>query len=76
MTVPEFQQRKRDGKKIAVVTAYDALFARIIEEAGIEVLTYQTRWGNYRITVSDQDVATKAELLKDLVVLAQETYGG
>jgi 3-methyl-2-oxobutanoate hydroxymethyltransferase len=38
MTVPEFQQRKRDGKKIAVVTAYDALFARIIEEAGIETI--------------------------------------
>lgn len=38
MTVPEFQQRKRDGKKIAVVTAYDALFAHIIEEAGIETI--------------------------------------
>lgn len=38
MTVPEFQQLKRDGKKIAVVTAYDALFTRIIEEAGIETI--------------------------------------
>ena len=38
MTVPEFQQRKRDGKKIVVVTAYDALFTRIIEEAGIETI--------------------------------------
>jgi len=38
MTVPEFQQRKRDGKKIVVVTAYDALFTRIIEEAGIEII--------------------------------------
>jgi 3-methyl-2-oxobutanoate hydroxymethyltransferase len=38
MTVPEFQQHKRDGKKIVIVTAYDALFTRIIEEAGIEVI--------------------------------------
>jgi 3-methyl-2-oxobutanoate hydroxymethyltransferase len=38
MTVPEFQQRKRDKRKIVVVTAYDALFTRIIEEAGIETI--------------------------------------
>jgi len=38
MTVPEFQKRKREGKKLIVVTAYDALFARIVEEAGIEVI--------------------------------------
>lgn len=38
MTVPEFQRRKKDGKKIVVVTAYDALFTRIIEEAGIEAI--------------------------------------
>ena len=38
MTIPEFQQRKREGKKIVVVTAYDALFTRIIEEAGIDMI--------------------------------------
>ena len=38
MTIPEFQQRKRNGKKLAMVTAYDALFARIIEQAGIEAV--------------------------------------
>lgn len=38
MTVPEFQQYKREGKKLIVVTAYDALFARIVEEAGIEAI--------------------------------------
>ena len=38
MTVPEFMQRKRDGKKLTVVTAYDALFTRIVEEAGIEAI--------------------------------------
>lgn len=38
MTVPDLQKCKRDGRKIAVVTAYDALFARIVEEAGIDVI--------------------------------------
>ncbi len=38
MTVPEFLQRKRKGKKLVVVTAYDALFTRIVEEAGIETV--------------------------------------
>ena len=38
MTVPEFQQYKRTQKKIIVVTAYDALFTRIVEEAGIEAI--------------------------------------
>ncbi len=38
MTIPDFRKRKAEGRKIVVVTAYDALFARIAEEAGIEVL--------------------------------------
>src|SRR5438093_2112989 len=38
MTIPDFRKRKVEGRKIVVVTAYDALFTRIAEEAGIEVL--------------------------------------
>lgn len=38
MTVPGFQQAKREGKKLVLVTAYDALFARIVEQAGIETI--------------------------------------
>src|SRR5262245_17224808 len=38
MTIPEFQGRKGERKKLTVVTAYDALFTRIIEEAGVEVI--------------------------------------
>ena len=36
MTIPEFQQHKRDKKKLIIVTAYDALFTRLVEQAGIE----------------------------------------
>lgn len=38
MTIPEFQRHKQDKKKLIVVTAYDALFARIVEQAGIETI--------------------------------------
>jgi len=38
LTIPEFQQQKQQGKKITVVTAYDALFTRIVEQAGLEVI--------------------------------------
>ena len=38
MTVPEFQRQKRAGKKLILVTAYDALFTRIVEAAGIEAI--------------------------------------
>lgn len=38
MTIPQFQQHKRDKKKLIVVTAYDALFTRIVEQAGIRVI--------------------------------------
>src|SRR6188474_273113 len=38
MTVPDLQRHKRDKKKLIVVTAYDALFARLLEQAGIDAL--------------------------------------
>ncbi|MEY4705826.1 MAG: 3-methyl-2-oxobutanoate hydroxymethyltransferase [Nitrospirota bacterium] len=38
MTIPEFQRHKRDKEKLIVVTAYDALFTRIVEQAGIEAI--------------------------------------
>jgi len=38
MKVPEFQRRKRAGNKLILVTAYDALFTRLVESAGIEAI--------------------------------------
>lgn len=38
MTIVEFQQAKRDKKKLVVVTAYDALFTRLVEQAGIQTI--------------------------------------
>jgi len=38
MNIPEFQQYKQAGKKLTVVTAYDALFTKLVEQAGLEVI--------------------------------------
>jgi 3-methyl-2-oxobutanoate hydroxymethyltransferase len=38
MTILDLQKRKAEGRKIVMVTAYDALFTRIAEEAGLDVL--------------------------------------
>jgi 3-methyl-2-oxobutanoate hydroxymethyltransferase len=38
VTVPELQRRKTDGERITMVTAYDYPFARIADEAGIDVV--------------------------------------
>ncbi len=38
MTVPDLYRYKRERKKVIVVTAYDALFARIVEQAGLDVI--------------------------------------
>jgi 3-methyl-2-oxobutanoate hydroxymethyltransferase len=38
MTVPAFRQAKQEGKKLVLVTAYDALFTQIVEQAGIEAI--------------------------------------
>jgi 3-methyl-2-oxobutanoate hydroxymethyltransferase len=38
VTVPDILKRKRDAKKIAMLTAYDYPFARILDEAGVDLL--------------------------------------
>lgn len=38
MTILELQQHKKAKKKLVVVTAYDALFTRIVEQAGIQII--------------------------------------
>jgi 3-methyl-2-oxobutanoate hydroxymethyltransferase len=46
ITVTQLQAKKAAGEKFAVLTAYDATFARIADEAGIEVLLVGDSLGN------------------------------
>ncbi|TWT42826.1 3-methyl-2-oxobutanoate hydroxymethyltransferase [Thalassoglobus neptunius] len=38
MTVPEFMRAKSQGRKLSVLTAYDSLWATILEESGIDAI--------------------------------------
>jgi 3-methyl-2-oxobutanoate hydroxymethyltransferase len=38
VNVPDLIAMKRDGKRITMMTAYDAAFARLVDEAGIDVI--------------------------------------
>jgi 3-methyl-2-oxobutanoate hydroxymethyltransferase len=38
LTLPELNARKREGRKLVMLTCYDALFARLLESAGIDLL--------------------------------------
>jgi 3-methyl-2-oxobutanoate hydroxymethyltransferase len=38
VTVPELSRMKREGRKITMLTAYDATFTRILEEAGVDMI--------------------------------------
>jgi 3-methyl-2-oxobutanoate hydroxymethyltransferase len=38
ITVPDVVAMKKDGKRITMMTAYDAAFARLVDRAGIDVL--------------------------------------
>ena len=45
-TVSTLRRMKQDGERIAVLTAYDASFARLLEEAGVEVMLVGDSLGN------------------------------
>ena len=38
VTIPQLQERARSGEKLVMLTCYDASFARISEEAGVDML--------------------------------------
>ena len=38
VTVPEFREKKARGERIAVLTAYDATMARLLDRGGVDAL--------------------------------------
>ena len=62
MTVPELRQYK-GGRKLIVVTAYDALFTRILEQAGIEAILVGDSLG----TVVQGKTNTLAVTMEDML---------
>jgi 3-methyl-2-oxobutanoate hydroxymethyltransferase len=46
VTIRDFIRLKRDGRKSVVVTAYDVLFARIVDSAGVDMVLVGDSLGN------------------------------
>jgi 3-methyl-2-oxobutanoate hydroxymethyltransferase len=46
ITVRDFVARKQGGDKLVVVTAYDALFGRLVDEAGVDAVLVGDSLGN------------------------------
>lgn len=46
----------------------------LLDEAGIDSLSYQNRWGQYRLSVSADDISDHRDLLIDLFRRARDDY--
>jgi len=46
VTVRDFAEKKRKGEKIVMLTAYDALFGRLVDEAGVDAILVGDSVGN------------------------------
>lgn len=47
-----------------------------LTQAGLDLLTYNSRWGYYRLSLTEPDVTEHAELITELIRLARDNYDG
>jgi len=64
-----FHPRKQNIVVALKIARSEELTTRL-EEAGVEMLTYNNRFGRYRIRVAQEDLTRRRELLEELVRLA------
>lgn len=69
-----FRPRKHHVIGEFKIPSLDALQARV-EDAGIEVMAYHVRWGNFRLQLTEEDLEEHDDLLRELIRLAHTNYG-
>jgi hypothetical protein len=47
-----------------------------IDAAGLDALSYDVRWGNYRLSLAKDDPKKHADVLRELIRLAHESRAG
>ena len=62
--VGEFQARKADGRKIAALTAYDYPTARLVDEAGADLILVGDSLGMVVLGYPDTTQVTLADMIR------------
>jgi 3-methyl-2-oxobutanoate hydroxymethyltransferase len=62
-SIPRFLEMKRRGEKIVALTAYDFLFARYVEEAGVDILLVGDSLGQVVLGYSSTIPVTLEEMI-------------
>ena len=46
----------------------------ILENNGLDVMSYESRWGSYRIRLDKGDIKKHEEVLKELLIKAEQNF--
>ncbi len=66
---------RKQHVRIEVKIPRDDDLTQRMEDAGMSLLTYQVRWGAYRLQITDTDLDDNEELLRELIRRARDAYG-
>ena len=85
VTIPQLQKRAREGEKLVMLTCYDASFAAISDEAGVDMLLIGDSLGNViqgmdhtlAVTIEETEYHTRAVVRgsKRALVVADMPFG-
>ena len=73
MTVEKIRQAKRDGQKIAVLTAYDYPLARMLDECGVEIILVGDSLGMVVLGYPDTTLVTMEDMVHHCKAVARGT---
>ena len=76
-SIPRFLEMKREGEKLVALTAYDVLFARLVEEAGVDIILIGDSLGQVVLGYSSTIPVTLEEMIhhgKAVRKGAEETF--
>jgi len=63
ITIPDVRQRKAEGKKIVMVTCYDAAFAKIIDQTPVDIVLVGDSLGNVMLGYANTIPVTMEDMI-------------
>ncbi|QGX40646.1 3-methyl-2-oxobutanoate hydroxymethyltransferase [Permianibacter aggregans] len=71
ITLPRLQEMKKNGDKIVVITAYDASFSRVVNEAGVDVVLVGDSLGNVMLGLDSTVPVTMQDMIHHMRAVAR-----